>query len=81
MATRKSSAAKRRAPKASVASRLSKPTPAQVEAARCKFEQGVLARGEAVPEGAPLPRGATHTIAGKDAKGKPVLKRKRFSTF
>ncbi|HET9650652.1 MAG TPA: hypothetical protein VFP36_00600 [Usitatibacter sp.] len=81
MSTRKTSAAKRRPPKASVASRLCPPTPEQAEAARCKFEQGVLARGEAVPEGEPLPRGATHTVAGKDARGKPVLKRKRFSTF
>lgn len=81
MSTRRSSAAKRRPPKASAASRLAKSTPERVEAAKRKFEQGVLARGEAVPEGEPLTRGATHAVVGKDAAGKPVLKRKRFSTF
>lgn len=81
MATRKSSAAKRRPPKAGVAARLPKPTEAQAEAAREKFERGLLERGEAVPEGQPLPPGATHAIVGHDSKGKPIIKRKRFSTF
>lgn len=82
MAARKRKpASKRRSPPTpgSVASRLAKPTPAQVEAAREKFEQGVLKRGEAVREGEPLTPGATHEIAGTDAAGKPILKRKRFS--
>ncbi len=62
-----------------VASRLAKATPAQAEAAKRKFEDGVVKRGEAVPEGEPLTRGATHTIVGTDAQGRPILKRKRFS--
>jgi hypothetical protein len=81
MSTRKASAAKRRPPKSGVASRLPKPTPAAVAAAREKCEQGIVARGEAVPEGQPLTPGATHVIVGYDAKGKPILKRKRFSAF
>ena len=71
---------RRPAPKArGVASRLPKPTAAQAEAARRKFEDGVVKRGEAVPEGEPLTRGATHSIVGTDAQGRPILKRKRFS--
>jgi len=49
------------------------------KAAQAKFEQGILARGEAVPAGQPLTRGATHEIVGTDAQGAPILKRKRFS--
>jgi hypothetical protein len=72
--------ASRKKPKArGVASRLRAPTAAKVEAARRKFEEGLVKRGEAVPAGAPLPAGATHEIVGTDAAGKPVLKRKRFS--
>lgn len=78
---KKKSASKRRSPSqaGSVAARLPKPTPAQVDAAKRKFEQGVLERGEAVREGEPLTPGATHEIAGTDAAGKPILRRKRFS--
>jgi hypothetical protein len=54
-------------------------TPEKVKAAKRKFERGVIARGEAVPKGKPLPPGATHEIVGVDAEGKPILKRKRFS--
>ena len=49
------------------------------KAAQAKFEQGLLARGEAVPAGQPLTRGATHEIVGKDGDGAPILKRRRFS--
>jgi hypothetical protein len=52
---------------------------ASAKAAQAKFEQGILARGEAVPAGQPLTRGATHEIVGTDAQGAPILKRKRFS--
>ena len=62
-----------------VASRLPKATAAQADEARRKFEDGVVKRGEAVPEGEPLPPGATHAIAGTDAQGRPILRRKRFS--
>jgi len=54
-------------------------TPEKLKAAKRKFERGVIARGEAVPAGEPLPPGATHEIVGIDAEGEPVLKRKRFS--
>ena len=63
----------------SVASRLPATTPEKAKAAKRKFECGVIARGEAVPAGKPLPPGATHEIVGKDADGAPILKRKRFS--
>ena len=54
-------------------------TPEKAKAAKRKFERGVIARGEAVPAGKPLPPGATHEIVGTDAEGVPILKRKRFS--
>ena len=81
MTARKKTAARKRAPKAGagVAARLPKVTDVQVEAARRKFEQGVLARGEAGPAGQALPKGATHEIAGKREDGAPLLKRRRFS--
>jgi len=62
-----------------VASGLPRPTAAETAAAKKKFEQGILARGEAVQAGRPLPAGATHEIVGKDRDGSPILKRKRFS--
>jgi hypothetical protein len=51
----------------------------QSEAARQKFEKGIIARGEAVEAGKPLPAGATHEIVGRRPDGSPLLKRKRFS--
>jgi len=63
----------------SVASLLPPVTPAQLEAAKRKFEQGLLARGEAVQDGQAPKSGATHVIVGKGADGAPILKRKRFS--
>jgi len=44
-----------------------------------KFEQGILARGEAVRAGKPLPAGATHVIIEETPDGSLILKRKRFS--
>jgi len=44
------------------------------------FEEGVLTRGEAVPEGEDLPPGATHEVVeGED--GKKSVRRRRFSSF
>ena len=63
----------------SVAAQMPRSSAADAKAARIKFAQGVIARGEAVPAGQPLPPGATHEIVGTDAAGAPVLKRNRFS--
>jgi hypothetical protein len=63
----------------SVASQLPQSTPEQIKAAQEKFEQGILARGEAVPAGQPLPPGATHEIVTPADGGPTVLKRKRYS--
>jgi hypothetical protein len=62
-----------------VASRLPALSAAQIEAAKQKYEQGIIARGEAAQRGKPLPPGATHEIIGYRADGSPILKRKRFS--
>jgi hypothetical protein len=62
-----------------VASQLPRASAAETAAAKKKFERGILARGEAVPAGKPLPPGATHEIVGKTSYGVPILKRKRFS--
>ena len=62
-----------------VAARLPATSRPQVDAARQKFEKGVVARGEAVEAGQPLPAGATHEIVGRRPDGTPLLKRKRFS--
>jgi hypothetical protein len=44
------------------------------------FAEGVLARGEAVPEGEELPPGATHEVV-EDEDGKRTVRRRRFSAF
>jgi hypothetical protein len=62
-----------------VASQLPRVSAAKTAAAKKKFEQGILARGEAVQAGERLPAGATHEIVGKARDGSPILKRKRFS--
>lgn len=81
-----SKAATKRAPKGArktaakaVSSQLPPVSAAQAAAAKKKFERGILARGEAVPKGMPLPPGATHEIVGTARDGTPILKRKRFS--
>ncbi len=63
----------------SVAARLPQVTAAEVAAAKQKFEEGILVRGEAAKAGKPLPAGATHEILGKRRDGAPILKRRRFS--
>jgi len=77
--SRSQTKSKKAAAPSSVASRLPPMTPEKAKAAKRKFERGVIARGEAVPAGKPLPPGATHEIVGTDAEGAPILKRKRFS--
>ena len=62
-----------------VASQLPLASAAKTAAAKKKFEQGIITRGEAVQAGSPLPPGATHEIVGKARDGSPILKRKRFS--
>jgi hypothetical protein len=66
-------------PAPAVAPRLPASTSLQSDAARRKFERGIVARGEAVQAGKPLPAGATHEIVGRRGDGSPLLKRKRFS--
>lgn len=68
-----------RSKKKTVALQLPRVTAAEVKAAKKKFQQGILARGEAVEAGQPLTPGATHVIVGKSPDGTPILKRKRFS--
>ena len=47
--------------------------------AELHFTETTIIRGEAVEPGEAMPSGATHEIAGHDASGQPILKRKRFS--
>ena len=47
--------------------------------AELHFTETTIIRGEAVEASKALPSGATHEIAGHDASGQPILKRKRFS--
>ncbi len=63
----------------SIAARLPAPTAEEVEAAKRKYEEGIVSRGEAVPAGAPLTPGATHEIVGRTPDGRPILKRRRTS--
>jgi hypothetical protein len=47
------------------------------------FERGIIERGEAAvaDEHGRLPSGVTHEITGHDAAGRPILKRRRLSSF
>lgn len=62
-----------------VASQLPTLSAAQIQAAKEKYERGIMARGEAVEAGKSLPPGATHEITGRSPEGSPILKRRRFS--
>ena len=55
--------------------------PVRRTSAELHFTETTIIRGEAVPAGEALPSGATHEIAGHDASGRPILKRKRFSIY
>jgi hypothetical protein len=54
--------------------------PSGTDAARA-FVEATIVRGQAVEKGTPLPPGATHEIVGRDETARPILKRKRFSTY
>jgi hypothetical protein len=47
------------------------------------YERGILERGEAAwaDEKGRLPPGVTHEIIGRDANGRLILKRRRFSAY
>ena len=79
-ATTAKSRGRRQSGAASVAACLPTASRQEREAARRKFDCGILARGEAVGAGKPLPAGATHEIVGHRRDGSPLLKRRRFST-
>jgi hypothetical protein len=49
--------------------------------AELHFTETTILRGDAVEPGKATPSGATHEIAGHDDCGRPILKRKRFSTY
>ena len=66
-------------PETSVAAQLPEPTPDEIKAAQKHFALSLVARGQAVPKGTPLPPGATHEIVGYDEEGTPLVERKRFS--
>jgi hypothetical protein len=54
--------------------------PASQAAAEEAFRRAAVARGDAVhSKDGKLPPGATFEIAGVDATGTPIIKRKRFS--
>jgi hypothetical protein len=67
------------APETSVAAQLPEPTPDEIKTAQRHFALSLVARGQAVPKGTPLPPGATHEIIGYDSDGTPLVQRKRFS--
>jgi hypothetical protein len=67
--------------KAAKAAKETAPRPVRRSSAELHFTETTIIRGEAAPSGEPLPSGATHEIAGHDAAGHPILKRKRFSIY
>jgi hypothetical protein len=56
-------------------------SPVRQTTAKLHFTETTIIRGDAVESGKALPSGATHEIAGHDASGQPILKRKRFSIY
>jgi hypothetical protein len=75
--TRKATPAK--AAKATKAAREAAPRAVRRSSAELHFTETTIIRGEAVQPGDTPTSGATHEIAGHDASGQPILKRKRFS--
>lgn len=72
-------ASRKAVPMPSVAAQLPAPSAATIAAAKRKYEQGIINRGEAGKPGVPLSPGATHQIVGSNPDGTPILKRSRFS--
>jgi hypothetical protein len=62
-----------------VADQLPQTTAEEEKAAKKRFAEALVARGQAVPKGQPLPPGATHEIVGYDDEGTPIVERRRFS--
>lgn len=77
MAKKKASTSKKRS--SAAADRVAKSTDQEKTTAARRFSKSVEANDQAVPQGAPMRRGATHEVVGRDEDGTPVLKRKRFS--
>jgi hypothetical protein len=50
------------------------------DTAERQFVEATIVRGQAVESGQPISPGATHEIVKRDEHGKPIMKRKRFST-
>jgi hypothetical protein len=80
-AARSSKPAARAAKKPAKAAKETAPRTVRRSTAELHFTETTIIRGEAVPAGEDLPSGATHEIAGHDASGRPILKRKRFSIY
>jgi hypothetical protein len=68
-----------KAAKAAKTAKETAPRTVRRSSAELHFTETTIIRGEAAPAGEALPSGATHEIAGHDAAGQPILKRKRFS--
>ena len=82
--TAKTTKSTRKAKPAARSAKTAKPAKKSAPAVRrstaeLHFTETTIIRGEAVEPGEPAPSGATHEIAGHDASGQPILKRKRFS--
>jgi len=53
---------------------------AEARRAEERFIEDLISRGEAVPEGADLPPGATHEIV-RDEHGRATVRRRRFKAY
>lgn len=80
-AGRKKTKSRAAAPKKtrSAADQIPPSTDEENAAAADSFARSLEANEQAVPAGAPLRRGATHEVVGRDADGTPIVKRRRFS--
>lgn len=77
--TRKAKPASRSTKKSVKSAKAAKESAPRRSSAEIHYTEATIIRGEAVEPGEELPSGATHEIAGHDAEGQPILKRKRFS--
>lgn len=74
-----SSAGKKKAPARSTADQVPVASEDERASAARRSAKSIEANDQAVPEGAPLRRGATHEVVGREEDGTPILKRRRFS--